>query len=61
MFGNHQARDIASVIFDARGGRPDDHIRGNRRDTGSHETSGFFVFHQTHATGAKGFEIRMVA
>jgi hypothetical protein len=38
-----------------------DHIPSDRGDTGRHETSGFFIFHQTHAAGPIWLEIRMMA
>jgi hypothetical protein len=60
MFCDHQADDVATMFDDAGVGGLNNHVRGCGGDTGSHETSGFFIFHQTHAAGAERFQLRMV-
>ena len=60
MFGDHQPRDIASMIDDAWGGCLYHHVRGNRGDTGGHQPCGFFILYQAHAASAIRLEIRMV-
>jgi hypothetical protein len=61
VFGNHQADNIAAVFNDAVGFGVKGHLRSRRSDAGSHETSGFLIFHQAHAAGTERLEIRMVA
>ena len=55
MFGNHQAGDVATMFDDAGAGGLKNHVRGCRGYTGSHQSSGFFIFHQAHAAGADRF------
>ena len=61
MLGDHQAGNIAAVSDGAFGGGLNGHVRCHGCDTGRHQASGFFVFHQTHSAGTKWFQIRMVA
>jgi hypothetical protein len=55
MFCDHEAGDIATMFDDAGAGGLKNHVRGGGSDTGSHESSGFFIFHQTHAAGPERF------
>ena len=61
MFGDHQAHNVAAMTENARGFGSNGHFRGNRRDTGGHQPSGFPIFHQAQPAGAKGFQVRMIA
>ena len=60
MFGDHQARNITTVADDAFGCGLNNHIRNHGSNTGGHEASGLFIFHQTHSAGTEWFQIRMV-
>jgi hypothetical protein len=60
VLGNHEAHDIATMFDDARGCGLQNHVPDCGGDTGSHQTSGIFIFHQTHAAGAKRLQVRMM-
>ncbi len=61
MFGHHQPDDVAPMPYNGGGVRADGHVRGGRRDAGSHEAAGFFVLHEAHAAGSEWLQIRVVA
>ena len=61
MLGDHQAHNVAAMAQDPRGLGSNGHLLGHRRDTGGHQPTGFFIFHQAHPAGAEGFQVRMVA
>jgi hypothetical protein len=61
MFCDHQAGDVAAMSDDTGAGGLKRHFRGDGGHTGSHQTAGFLIFHQAHATGTEWFQLRMVA
>jgi len=60
VLGNHQTHDIAAMLDDAGGSGLNLHSSGCRGHTGGEKTPAF-IFHQTHATGAIGLEIGVIA
>ena len=60
VFGNHESYNVATMFDDARGCGLQNHVPGCGGDTGRHQASGVFIFHQAHTAGAKRLQVRMM-